>query len=317
MVTTYREERQRREIEAENVSLGYDTEYKEWVADHPLPTFKQWLKQSKRPDEMPEQEFRASWKGKAERDEEVAKAQAQWAADRKDEAAAEAAEMRRYLADDHDLPTLQQVRDYNETGLLGAAMVSDEALPALRTVRNEFSDVFHENVGKAILDQAADGAPHDAATVEVVLRERGQLTIETDTQYPMRVVDPAEYGLGSWERGANPADANALAQAIRGDYRSRYLAGVGERLQQSALAAAEAGEDPGLAFSRSANELVSVPPRLDLDLREIRNTATLEAVDTTRPVRVAAVRSEATTLSDLGLPPKPVLQTVPRIAASA
>lgn len=333
-VEGYRQERERQEIVAENVSLGYDTEYAEYVADHPLPTFKQWLKQSKGP-EMTESTERWSWT-KEEQPAEVARVEELQTADRRAEAAIEKAEMDRYQAVDVEPPTLRQVRDYNETGLLGAAMVSDEALPALRTVCNEFTDVFHENVAKAILDQAADGAPHDAAAVEAVLRERKVYALpevpapakdlrpygpyypnlppgqeQPNKQWeaeppeiPSQLPVGAEYGLGAWQNGANPADANALAQAVRQDTRARYLEGVGTRLQQSALAAAEAGEDPGLAFARSANELVSVPPRLDLDLREIKNTASLDAVDTTRPVRVVRAATEATT-PHLGLPARP------------
>lgn len=42
-VWDYREERQRQEMVAEEVSLGYETEYQEYVNKHPLITFKDWL----------------------------------------------------------------------------------------------------------------------------------------------------------------------------------------------------------------------------------------------------------------------------------
>lgn len=357
-VRAYREERQRCEIEAENVSLGYGTEYAEYIKDHPLPTLKEWMKHREKAPDVAEQAYRKGdkvWHHGRQQEYEVAldgvqrgrvkiqDGKRQYSVNAKDierrtwteedrpvetarvtemqeldrafEAAAEKVEMQRYLGVDTEPPTVQEIRDYNETGLLGAAMVSDEALPALRTVRNEFSDQFHANVGKAILDQAADGAPHDAEAVTAVLREREQLVLEHDPALPMRTVDPAEYGLATWAKGANPADANALAQEIRQYHRTDYLAGVGERLQQSALAAAEAGEDPGLAFARSANELVAVPARLDLDLREVRNTASLEAVDTRKPARVVTARSEATTVN-LGLPARPSTPNLRALASA-
>lgn len=46
-VNGYRAERERCETMAENNSLGYPTEYAEYVRDNPLPLFKQWLIQSK------------------------------------------------------------------------------------------------------------------------------------------------------------------------------------------------------------------------------------------------------------------------------
>jgi hypothetical protein len=315
-VDGYRQERERQEIVAENASLGYGAEYKEWVADHPLPTLKEWMKHREKAPDMAtdgwsdDSDRLANWDQKAEQQ----RARELQDLDRKAEAAAEKVEMQRYLAVDIEPPTLQEIRDYNETGLLGAAMVSDEALPALQTVRNEFTDVFHENVGKAILDQAADGAAHDAETVTAVLRERGQLVIEADTEFPLRRVEPSEYGLGAWVKGANPADANALAQAMRQDTRARYLEGVGERALTSAREALEAGEDPGLAFARTANDLVAMPAKLDLDLREVRNTATLEAVDTRKP-RPVSLASEATT-PNLGLPARPATMNLRAVASA-
>jgi hypothetical protein len=315
-VNDYRQERERQETLAANASLGYDTEYKEWVADHPLPTLREWMKHREKAPDMAtdgwsdDSDRLANWDQKAEQQ----RARELQDLDRKAEAAAEKVEMQRYLAVDIEPPTLQETRDYNETGLLGAAMVSDEALPALQTVRNEFTDAFHENVGKAILDQVNDGAAHDAETVTAVLRERGQLVIEADTEFPLRRVEPAEYGLGAWAHGANPADANALAQAIRQDTRGRYLEGVGERALTSAREALEAGEDPGLAFARTANDLVAMPAKLDLDLREIRNTATLEAVDTRTP-RPVVLASEATT-PNLGLPARPKTMNLRAVASA-
>jgi hypothetical protein len=45
-VDAYREERRRQEDLAEEMSLGYGTEYAEWIRDHPLITFRAWLRQS-------------------------------------------------------------------------------------------------------------------------------------------------------------------------------------------------------------------------------------------------------------------------------
>ena len=44
IVEAYRQERQRQEALADDQSLGYATELAEWVRDHPLITFHQWLK---------------------------------------------------------------------------------------------------------------------------------------------------------------------------------------------------------------------------------------------------------------------------------
>jgi hypothetical protein len=323
-VEGYREERERQEIVAENVSLGYDTEYAEWVADHPLPTLKEWMKHREKAPEMAtdkpldratasDSERLANWDRPAEQE----RARALDKLDRHSEAAAENAEMKRYLAVDIDQPTVQEIRAYNETGLLGAAMVSDEALPALRTVRGEFSDVFHENVGRAILDQAADGAPHDSESITEVLRERNQLPLEHDPDIPMRTVDRGEYGLGAWERGAVPDDANALAKKIREAHRCDYLADVGQRLQQDSQTALKAGADPAFVFARSANELVNVPPRIDLDLRQLKNSASLDAVDTTKSAtpRVITVPSEAT-VPRLGLPARPMTMNLKAVASA-
>lgn len=42
-VWDYREERQRQERVAEERSNGYDTELREWLAEHPLLTFRDYL----------------------------------------------------------------------------------------------------------------------------------------------------------------------------------------------------------------------------------------------------------------------------------
>jgi hypothetical protein len=44
IVDAYRDERLRQEIVAENATLGYPSEYADWLRDCPLITFHQWLK---------------------------------------------------------------------------------------------------------------------------------------------------------------------------------------------------------------------------------------------------------------------------------
>lgn len=43
MVDDYRDERRRQLEEADRVANGYAVEFAEYVRDHPLVTFKQWL----------------------------------------------------------------------------------------------------------------------------------------------------------------------------------------------------------------------------------------------------------------------------------
>lgn len=50
LVSSYKDERIRQEDAAEAASLGYDTEYAEYVAEHPLITFKEWLIGHKKTD---------------------------------------------------------------------------------------------------------------------------------------------------------------------------------------------------------------------------------------------------------------------------
>lgn len=49
LVDAYRSERIRQEDEAEAVSNGWATEYAEYVAEHPLITFKEWLLMNRGP----------------------------------------------------------------------------------------------------------------------------------------------------------------------------------------------------------------------------------------------------------------------------
>lgn len=43
LVQSYKDERIRQEDVAEQLSLGYQTEFREYIASHPLITFKEWL----------------------------------------------------------------------------------------------------------------------------------------------------------------------------------------------------------------------------------------------------------------------------------
>lgn len=366
---SYYEEVERCRIAAENASLGYKTEMKEYYAEHPLPTLKEWMKHREKAPEMArkqpldrevatDERRLANWDRAAEQDH----ARAQWTADRKGEEAVEAAEMRRYLAFDPDTATVQETRAYHEQSLLGSAMVSDEALPALEVVRDEFSEPFHQDVARAILDQAADGAPRDAVAVEAVLRERQvytlpdtlpeavdvrpygpyypsienanqpnrqwapedpavpmQLPSHLDPDKSMAPVDQVGYGLRSWEAGAVPGaeSANGHAAMIRQYHRSDYLQQVSTRLAQATQAAMESGEDPGYEMLDTARDLTNMPPKLGPDLRPTKDFISRDVVDTAKPVRVATTRSEATTLGDLGLPPRPVLSAPVRAVASA
>jgi hypothetical protein len=49
-VRSYQEERIRQEDTARELANGWDTEYREYLADHPLITFHEWLKQTKNPE---------------------------------------------------------------------------------------------------------------------------------------------------------------------------------------------------------------------------------------------------------------------------
>lgn len=44
LVQEYRDERDRQHEAAMEASIGYETEYQEYVAEHPLVTFKDWLR---------------------------------------------------------------------------------------------------------------------------------------------------------------------------------------------------------------------------------------------------------------------------------
>jgi len=55
LVRSYKDERIRQEEAAEAASLGYDTEWAEYVAEHPLITFKDWLIGHKNPEPLAEE----------------------------------------------------------------------------------------------------------------------------------------------------------------------------------------------------------------------------------------------------------------------
>ncbi|EFQ84739.1 hypothetical protein HMPREF0063_10080 [Aeromicrobium marinum DSM 15272] len=52
LVQEYKAERIRQEDAAVEASIGYATEYAEYVAEHPLITFKDWLIMTKGPEQQ-------------------------------------------------------------------------------------------------------------------------------------------------------------------------------------------------------------------------------------------------------------------------
>ncbi|KQY58350.1 hypothetical protein ASD11_01395 [Aeromicrobium sp. Root495] len=55
-VRDYQEERIRQEDLARETANGWETEYREYLEEHPLITFHEWLKQTKNTPEPVEQE---------------------------------------------------------------------------------------------------------------------------------------------------------------------------------------------------------------------------------------------------------------------
>jgi len=200
-VMDYLRERMRLEEVAEEVSLGYATELAEHLRDNPLPTFKDYLIEHRRP-EMP-------------RDPEVEAFM--W---------------------DYDPPPLHsellfhqlahpQPEGYAaEIELISCALATDEGLAALRLIEpREFTaDPRLGDVARAIRICAATGdGRHDAAAVTALLRQEGKLPPGWDpestidgTRYdmPHRDVDPRGYALGAWESTTPPATAAEPAAAL-------------------------------------------------------------------------------------------------------
>ena len=246
------------------------------------------------------------------------KAEQQWARelqelDRKAEAAAEKVEMQRYLAVDIEPPTLQEIRDYNETGLLGAAMVSDEALPALQTVGTS------SRMSSTRMSARQSWTRQRTArrmTLRLSPRSAGARPAHDRDRPGVSDANRGAVGVRSWrvgERG-KPGRRQRTGSGYATGHPRPLPGRRGRTSSASAREALEAGEDPGLAFARTANDLVGMPAKLDMDLREVRNTATLEAVDTRKP-RPVTLASEATT-PHLGLPARPATMNLRAVASA-
>jgi hypothetical protein len=332
-VRSYREERERQVTAMEEATKGYlvsrnggpSEELVAYLRENgPMTNFKQVLIQSKRPEAPVE----IGDKAEAARITQMRRAEMDAL---KVEAEAEERRYQAFIAEVPE-PTLKESRDYTEIGLLGSVMAGGN-IEALRKVRGEFSDPFHGQVAIAILDRVDAGLDYDAPHVTQELRERGQLPIELDTSMPLRsddellrvpqpaaldltvplaTVDHHGYGIGSWQSNGIPYEANDLAVQLRNDYICRYLADAGAELAASATLAAQAGDTPGPAFVRAANKMVNVPRPLDRNLNEAAWAST-ENVDTEKrqPRRTHQVPTPAT-VTQLGLPPRPELQTTAR-----
>lgn len=266
MVMGYREEYQRQNDALWERSGGYETEYLDnkrqlREAGTPLPQFKDWLKQNRRPvvDETTPilTEEQATIKQMAGID---------WASN----------PVRGEVRDGASFLNWDNNRDANEGMLLATALNSDEGLQALRALElKEFYQPLHQDVGRAITWLADRDKPHDAAAVTTLLREHDRLPLELDPKVPLFEVDPDQYGLGAWQTYSPPAMmAPGFAQAVRSEYRSREMEAICTRGANAARAAIEYGDNGmvtrdlvGTVRMDMANELRVLPPMLDENLQ--------------------------------------------------
>lgn len=255
-VLAYREELQRHEIAGENASLGYAEELRDYLVDHPKPLYKQWLIHTKR--EVPE--MTQEWEIGADP-----------------------------LRTATSFLKFDTPREANEAYLLGSAMYSEAGVDALRVISpQEFGVPFHADVAKAIVYQANRGEPHDAATVSSMLREAGRLPRAMDPEACLVTVDSREYGLGAWETYApGPAQAPGFAQAVRSEYRARYLEEACVTTAALARGAIEYDVNGlpdndlvGHARMTLAERLVAMPKELGPDLKERASTGSSANVET-------------------------------------
>jgi len=250
-VEGYRQERKRMEIAGENASLGYAEELRDWLEANPIPTFKDWLIQSKR-EPMPEPINYP-----------------------------EPSQFMRFTTE----------AEANEASLLAIAMNTEDGVEMLRVldVDQEFTNPFHTQIAHAITDLADSGQAHDAEVTTDLLRGRGQLPPQWDPARPMRsaeaplqvhqaspldldvplrTVDPTRYGLGAWQAHAMPGySAGSFASDIRADYLPRHLVDITERATALADAAVASGDVAAVKTARlaMAQELVDFPPELGYD----------------------------------------------------
>jgi hypothetical protein len=314
-VTGYRQEVERHTIAAENASLGYAAELADYVRDHPVPTFKQWLIQSKREEPMVNKQYQPGdvmpkeWHAIADSDAQRA--------------------LRTSTA-----PAAAQ------RSLLSVALASDHGVSKLASLTSaDFADhPLHQHVYEAITHQvgaeARDGVlnqqeaavlgreyqppAHDAPAVTDLLRERGQLPMEYDPLAPMRTVDPERFGLGAWQTYAEvPMMAGALADDVRTHHQHRYLLDVSTRATSLAQGSIELGQGSQV-LSRAgdvqlaiAHDLVAMPRALrdGLPLADQQGKAMAQeypsaAVDTTALIRRGQMAQKP---QSLRLPKRPAL----------
>lgn len=290
-VDGYRQERQRAEIAGENASLGYAEELRDWIADNPMPTFKDWLIQSKQ--EKPAMEF-------AEVNGHYQEMPDGW----------------NQRTDEHARTFVQfkTVAEADEASLLAIGMNTPAGIPALQALKTEeFANPFHRDVHRAILDLHADQQPHDAGSVTELLRGRQQLPTRFDPTTSLRTVDAARHGLAVWQTHALPADsAGYFASQVRSVYRQQHLEDIGTRAAELARGSLENTESFGPVVDlvsdarlSLAQELVNFPPELGYDAKPAVKATNTDAVDVWTP------KAETPTpVRELHLPQRPTLSPV-------
>lgn len=323
-VKSYREERERQVIRAENQSLGYSTELADWLRDNPLPTFKEFLIQTRQDTPMANHQYKLG-------DRVTDGQQSMFDAD------AQRA-MRSHTAS-----------QAAEASLLSVAMSTDHGAEILKglDVKSDFAAVpVHRHIAEVIVEKksaiARDGVlnpaeaqalgrrhalpAHDAAVVTDTLRERNQLPLELDPKVPLRTVDPERYGLGAWQTYSPPAvAAGPLAAEVRTWTQQRYLADAAQRQVERAQVAIELNTTIPVSLAgdmqlAAAQDLVNMPRALGQDGKPLIDPATgkqkaqelsTTAVDTTK-IRRATV--EKPDRKAMRLPTPPQLSPVGRQA---
>lgn len=350
-VMAFREESTRHEIAGENASLGYEQELRDWLETNPKPLFKDWLIHTKREvPPMPSGELQFGRPAQSERQvldprpmlpKETYEAEMHRVNELRqrdlakekmfdEPRQARQAEYAVWSGQSDDLLRtgasflkFDSNRKANEAFLLGSALYSDAGVKALQVIHpDEFSVAFHRDVARAIVYQSRRGEPHDAAAISDMLREAGRLPASMDPLACMVKVDPREYGLGAWETYAPmPQQAPGFAQAVRAEYRARYLEEACVQTAAQARGAIEYGpaglpdnDLTGKARMDLAHKLMDMPKELDPDLKERASTGSSESVDTREMVPATAQAWKVP--PDLHLPPPPVLSGAGRAVSS-
>lgn len=293
------------EIAGENASLGYAEELRDWIEQNPMPTFKDWLIQSRREPMTESIEQPPDTTGQFMRFTTEAEA--------------------------------------NEASLLAIAMNTEDGVEALRSldIDQEFTNPFHAQVAHAVTDLADAHLSHDAQAVTDLMRTRRQLpptwdparpmrseefrqhvphNTQLDLTIPMRTVNPTQYGLGAWQANAMPGhSAGSFASDIRAAYLPRHLRDITTRAADLAAGAAATGDVGAVKAARlaMAQELVNFPPELDYDGKP--KMATSPAVVPTDakwnkpgevPVWTPTEPGPVTTATVLRLPQPPTLSPI-------